>query len=139
MNMKLLAVVTPPSIYHGCSTRKTFWEEKFTGEEKFTLGELTAMNMKNCGRHNVRKQREIKNSNKYITLEIYLKFGCLDKMRIKPSEIRDNLGRPGKGLINSLGLKTKARPKKYKKARYAIRNVIMKDLSTIIREFEKLP
>ena len=35
--MKLLAVVTPPSIYHGCSTRKTFWEEKFTGKEFFSL------------------------------------------------------------------------------------------------------
>ena len=31
--MKFLAVVTPPSIYHGCSTRKTFWEEKFTGKK----------------------------------------------------------------------------------------------------------
>ena len=30
VNMKFLVVVTPPSIYHGCSTRKTFWEEKFT-------------------------------------------------------------------------------------------------------------
>ena len=30
MNMKLLSVITTPSIYHGCSTRKTFWEEKFT-------------------------------------------------------------------------------------------------------------
>ena len=28
--MKFLVVVTPPPIYHGCSTRKTFWEEKFT-------------------------------------------------------------------------------------------------------------
>ena len=31
--MKLLEVVTPLSIYHGCSTRKMFWEEKFTGEK----------------------------------------------------------------------------------------------------------
>ena len=31
--MKFLVVVTPPSIYHGCSTQKTFWEEKFTGKE----------------------------------------------------------------------------------------------------------
>ena len=46
MNMKLLSVVTPPSIYHGCSTRKTFWEENFTGEEKFTLDYFSAMNMK---------------------------------------------------------------------------------------------
>ena len=34
MNMKILAVITQPSIYHGCSTRKTFWKEKFRGEEK---------------------------------------------------------------------------------------------------------
>ena len=31
--MKFLVVVTPQSIYHGCSTRKTFWEEKFTGKQ----------------------------------------------------------------------------------------------------------
>ena len=46
MNMKLLTVVTPPSIYHVCSTRKTFWEEKFTGEGNFTLGEFSSVNMK---------------------------------------------------------------------------------------------
>ena len=33
INMKFLVVVTTPSIYHGCSTRKTFWEEKFTGKQ----------------------------------------------------------------------------------------------------------
>ena len=49
LNMKLLAVVTPPSIYHGCSFWKTLWEESFTDEEKFTLGEFSAVNMKNCG------------------------------------------------------------------------------------------
>ena len=27
MNMNLPAVVTPPSIYHGLSARKTFWEK----------------------------------------------------------------------------------------------------------------
>ena len=70
MNMKLLAVVTPPSIYHGFSTRKTFWEEKFTGEEKFTLGEFSAMKMKNCGCRNVSKHREIKGSDNYVTLDI---------------------------------------------------------------------
>ena len=32
INMKLQAVVKPPSIYHGCSTRKTFCKEKFTGK-----------------------------------------------------------------------------------------------------------
>ena len=45
MNMNLLAVVTPLSIYHGCSTQKTFWEGKFTGEENFILGEFSAVNI----------------------------------------------------------------------------------------------
>ena len=74
MNMKLLAVVTPPSIYNGLSTRKMFWEEKFTGEENLTLGEYIAVNMKNCGRCNVRKHIEIKGSDKYVTLDISLKI-----------------------------------------------------------------
>ena len=58
MNINLLVVVTPPYIYHGCSTRKTFWEEKFT------LGEFTPLKMKNSGHHNVRKQRDINNGDK---------------------------------------------------------------------------
>ena len=43
----------------------------------------------------------------------------------------------GKWLATALALKTKARPTKYKKARYAIGNVSMKDLSNKIKEFEK--
>ena len=64
MNMKLLAVVTPPFIYHGCSTHKTFWEGKFTGQEKLTLGDFSAVNTKNCGFRNVSKHRDIKVSDK---------------------------------------------------------------------------
>ena len=86
MNMNILAVVTPPSIYHGCSALKTFWEEKFTDEEELTLGECSDLNMENCGRHYVRKHREIKGSDKYVTLEISLKFDTLEKMRITSSE-----------------------------------------------------
>ena len=59
MNMNLLAIVTPPSIYHGCSTQKMFWEGKFTDEENSTLGEFSAVNMKTCGRQNFGKHREI--------------------------------------------------------------------------------
>ena len=55
MNMKLLEVVTTLSIYQGFSTWKNFWEENSTGEENFTLGEFSAMNMKICGLRNVRK------------------------------------------------------------------------------------
>ena len=35
--MKLLAVVTPPSIYHGCFIQKTFWEGKFRDKENLFL------------------------------------------------------------------------------------------------------
>ena len=81
MNMNLLEVVTPLYIYHGCSTRKTFWKGKLKGEENFTLGEFTAVKMKNCGRRNVSKHKEIKGSNKYVTLDILVKFDSLDKIK----------------------------------------------------------
>ena len=64
--MKFLAVVTPLSIYHGRFTRKMFWEEKFTGKENVFL----AVDMKFCGRRNVKKHKEIRGSDKYVTLEI---------------------------------------------------------------------
>ena len=82
MSMKLLAGVTPTSIYHDCSTQKTFWEKKITGEEKL----FSAVNMKSCGRRNVRKHRDIKGSGKYVTLDISLKFDSLDKMKVTSSE-----------------------------------------------------
>ena len=87
MNMKLPELVTPPSIYHGCSTRKTFWEEKL----------LSSVNMKNCGRCNVRKHRENKGSYKYVTLDISLKFDSLDKMKITTSESK-KIGKNRKGV-----------------------------------------
>ena len=105
MNMRLLAVVTPPYIYHGCSTRKTFREEKFKGKKNLFL----AVNMKKCGRRNVRKHKEIKDSEKYSTLDISLKFDSLDKMKTTSSKSKGKLERSGKGLITSLGFKTKAR------------------------------
>ena len=89
MNMNLLAVVTPPSIYHGCSTWKTFWEGKFTGKETLFL----AVNMKNCGRRHVRKHKEFKGSDKYATLDIFLKFDKLVKMKIASSESKEKLER----------------------------------------------
>ena len=101
--MKLLAVVTPLSIYHGCSTRKTFWE-----------GNFTLANMKSCGCCNVRKHREIKSGDQCIDLDIYLNFGNMEKMKCF-SETKDYLGRSGKGLTNSLGLKTIKSIKKIKR------------------------
>ena len=69
MSIKLLSVVTlPQDIYHGCFTRKTFWEEKFT-----------PVNMTSFGRHNIRKHREINNGEKYIIFDISSKIDCMDK------------------------------------------------------------
>ena len=56
INMKFL-VVGPPSIYHGYSTWKTFWEENFTGKKQDSF---EPVNMRNCGKRNFRKHREIK-------------------------------------------------------------------------------
>ena len=80
--MKFLVDVTPPSIYHGCSTQKTFWEEKFTGKEDLFL----SVNMKNCGRRKVRKHKEIKGSDKSITLDISSNFYSLNNMKTTSSE-----------------------------------------------------
>ena len=50
------------------------------------------MNMKNCGRRKVRKHRDIKGSDKCVTLNIYVilniseKFDDLDKMETTSSE-----------------------------------------------------
>ena len=54
------------------------------------------------------------------------------------SESKVESERSGKGLVTALALKTKARSKKYKKARHAIGNDRMKDLSNKIKEFEKV-
>ena len=132
--MKFLVVLTPPSIYHGCSTQKMFWEKKFTGKESLFL----SVKMKNCGHRNVRKHKDIKGSDKYLTLDISSKFDSLDNVKITSSESKGKLERSGKGLITSLGFKTKARSQNYKKARCAIGNVSEKTISKIIKELRKL-
>ena len=130
--MKFLVVVTPPYIYHGCSTRKTFWEEKFTGKKQDFF---ECVSMRNSGQRNVRKHKEIKGSDKCVTLNMYEilniseKFDDLDKMETTSSESKVKMEGSGKWLVTALALKTKSRSKKYKKSRYAIGNVSMKDLS----------
>ena len=83
--MKLLEVVTPTSIYHVFSTRKTLWEEKFIGKENLFL----AVNMRNCGRRNVGEHKDINSSDKITTLDISSKFDSLDKMNITSSESKE--------------------------------------------------
>ena len=115
--MKFLVVVTPPSVYHGCYTWKTFWEEMFTGKQYL----FQSVNMKNCGRRKVRKHKEIKGSDKCVTLNIYEilniseKFDSLNKMETTSSGSKVELGISGKGLATALDLKTKARSKNTKR------------------------
>ena len=98
--MNLIAVVTSMYIYHGCSTQKTLLEGKFT------VCEVIPTNIKSCGRRNVRKHREFKNGEKYITLDISLKFGSMEKMNITSSEQQDYFRKSEKVLITFLGLNT---------------------------------
>ena len=100
--------------------------------------------MRNCGQRNVRKHKEIKDSDKCVTLNIFGilnisdKFDNLNKMETTSSESKVEVERSGKGLVTALALKTKAKSKKYKKARYAIGIVSMNDLSKKIKEFENI-
>ena len=109
--MKFLVVVSPPSIDHGCSTWKKFWEEKFTGKGDLFL----SVNMKNCGRRKFSKHKEIKGSDKSITLDISSKFDSLNKMKTTSSKSKVKLERSGKGLVTALYFKTKVRSQKYKR------------------------
>ena len=127
--MKFLIVVTPLSIYHSYSTRKTFWEVKFTGKEDLFL----SVNMKNGGRRKVRKHKEIKGSDKIVSLNISAKFDIPNKMKTTSSESKEKSGRSGKGLVTALAFKTKVKSQKCKNATYAIGDVSEKDLSKIIK------
>ena len=89
--------------------------------------------MRNCGKRKFRKHREIKESDECVTYEnMYeiLKFSeksdNLDKMETTSSESKVKMEGSGKWLVTALALKTKARSTKYKKARYDIGNVSMK-------------
>ena len=74
-----------------------------------------SLNMKNCGRCKVRKHKEIKGSDKIVTLNVSAKFYSLNNMENTSSESKGKLGRSGKGLVMSLALNTKARSKNTKK------------------------
>ena len=97
--MKFLVVVAPPYIYHGCSTRKTFWEEKFTGKKQDLF---VSVNMRNCGQSNVRKHKEIKDSDERVTLnmneilKISEEFDNLYKMETTSSDSKVKMEGSGK-------------------------------------------
>ena len=65
------------------------WEENFTGKKQYFF---VSVNMRNYGQRNVRKYREIKDSDECVTLnmneilKISEKFDNLDKMETTSSE-----------------------------------------------------
>ena len=103
--MNFQVVVTPPYIYYGCSTPKTYCEGKFTGKKDL----FQSMNMENCGCRKVSKHKEIKVSDKIVTLNISAKFDNLNKMKTTSSESKGKLGRSGKGLVTAMAFDTKLR------------------------------
>ena len=110
--MKFLVVVAPPSIYHGCST------QKFTGKKQDFF---VSVNMKNCGHRNVRKHKEIKDSDDRVNLNmndiliISEKFDDLDETETTSSESKVKMWGSGKWLVTALALKTKTRSKNIKR------------------------
>ena len=56
------------------------------------------MKMKNYGCRDVMKHKEIKGRDKYVTLEISLKFDNLEKMKITSSESKEKIVNIRKGV-----------------------------------------
>ena len=80
------------------------------------------VNMRNCGKRNFRKHRDIKDSderviyeNMYEILKFSEQFDNLDKMETTSSESKVKMEGSGKWLGTALALKTKARSTRYKK------------------------
>ena len=71
----------------------------------------------NFGCCKVRKHKEIKGSDKIVTLNISTKFDSQNKMKTTYSESKGKLGRSGKGLVTVLVFKTKVRPQKIQKCK----------------------
>ena len=102
----------------------TIWEEKFK-----------PVNTTSCGRRIVRKHREIKNVEQYITLDISFDLDFLDKREVATSESRDYMGRSGNGLINYMALSIKI-PKKKEKARVTINDITNHYFGNFLKEFK---
>ena len=63
--------------------------------------------MKNCGRRKLREHKEIKGSDKIVTLNVSAKFDSLNKMETTSSKSKEKLGRSGKGLATTMDFNTK--------------------------------
>ena len=94
--------------------------------------------MKNCGRRNVRKHREIKNGEQYIIFDISSKIDFLDKRGFTSSESKGCTVGPGNGLTKSMSLSTKI-PNKKQKESFPITNINKQDFGSLIKKFYNSP
>ena len=76
-----------------------------------------SVNMKDCGRHKVRKHKEIRGSDNFVALNVSETFDSLNKMETTSSESKEKLVRSGKGLVTALALNTKERSEKIQKGK----------------------
>ena len=70
------------------------------------------MNTKNGSRRKVRKHKDIRGSDKIVTLNILAKFDSLNKIKTTSSESKGKLGISGEELVTALDFKTKVRSSK---------------------------
>ena len=71
-----------------------------------------SVNMKNCGRRKVREHKEIKGSDKCVTLNISEKFDSLNKMETTSSESKGKFGEIRKGVGKRSGSQYQSKVKK---------------------------
>ena len=88
--------------------------------------------MRSCGRLDGIKHKGINNSLKYINLDIYLKLDCLDNRKVTSSGSRYYVGISGKGLTNSLNLRTRMMSINKLKSRTDITDIVPQDFMKLL-------
>ena len=68
--------------------------------------------MKNCGRRKVRKHKEIKGSEKIVTLNVSEKFDSLKNMETTSSDSKRKIGEIRKGVGNCSGSQDQSKSEK---------------------------
>ena len=125
--MKLPVIVTPPSIYYGLSTRKSFWEDNFA-----------LVKMRSCWIHNVRKHKDINNGDQYISLDISYKLDYIDKRKVTSLVSRYYVGISGKGVTTSLTLRTTRSSNNKNEAILSIADILLQCFMELLEEFRYL-
>ena len=72
--------------------------------------------MKDYDCRNVRKQKEIKGSDKYVTLYISSNFDSLENMKITSSESKEKIGKIRKGVGCLFGFQGQSKAAKIQKS-----------------------